>query len=85
MATFVLEDLQASVEVFVFPKTMAEIGALLDDDVVAVVRGRVDIRDERVKLVCMEIQRPELVLEGTGELRPAAAGPRPRPTPRCTS
>jgi DNA polymerase-3 subunit alpha len=68
MATFVLEDLQASVEVFVFPKTMGEIGALLDDDVVAVVRGRVDMRDERVKLVCMEIQRPELVLEGTGEL-----------------
>jgi len=68
MATFVLEDLQSSVEVFVFPKTMSELGALLDDDVVAVIKGRVDMRDERIKLVCMEIQRPELAAEGTGEL-----------------
>ncbi len=29
MATFVLEDLQASIEAFVFPKAMAEYGALL--------------------------------------------------------
>ena len=40
MATFVLEDLRASIEVFVFPKVMAEIGALLADDAVFVVRGR---------------------------------------------
>jgi DNA polymerase-3 subunit alpha len=71
MATFVLEDLQSSVEVFVFPKTMGEIGALLDDDVIAVIKGRVDLRDERIKLVCMEIHRPELVLEGSGDLRVA--------------
>ena len=80
MATFVLEDLQASVEVFVFPKTMGEYGALLDDDVVAVVKGRVDMRDERVKLVCMEIQRPELVPEGTGELHLHSRST-PSPTP----
>ncbi len=61
MATFVLEDLQASIDVFVFPKTMAEYGALLDDDAIVVLKGRVDMRDDRVKLVCMEIQRPDLV------------------------
>jgi len=26
MATFVLEDLQSSIEVFVFPRTMTEVG-----------------------------------------------------------
>ena len=36
MATFVLEDLNASIEVFVFPKAMADYGALLDDDAIVV-------------------------------------------------
>ncbi len=73
MATFVLEDLQASIDVFVFPKTMAEYGALLDDDAIVVLKGRVDMRDDRVKLVCMEIQRPDLALDGSSELRIALA------------
>jgi DNA polymerase-3 subunit alpha len=60
MATFVLEDLRASVEVFVFPKAMAELGPLLEDDAVVIVRGRIDTRDDQVKLVCMELTRPEL-------------------------
>ena len=69
MATFVLEDLRASIEVFVFPKVMAEIGALLADDAVFVVRGRLDTRDDQVKLVCMEAHRPQLAADGVGELR----------------
>ena len=69
MATFVLEDLRASIEVFVFPKVMAEIGALLTDDAVFVVRGRLDTRDDQVKLVCMEAHRPQLAADGVGELR----------------
>ena len=64
MATFVLEDLRASIEVFVFPKVMAEFGALLADDAVVVVKGRLDIRDDQVKLVCMEVHRPELAADG---------------------
>jgi len=69
MATFVLEDLRASVEVFVFPKTMAEIDSQLTEDTVVVVRGRVDTRDDQVKLICMELSQPVLVAEGAGELR----------------
>ena len=69
MARFVLEDLQASMEVFVFPKVMAEHGALLENDAVAVVRGRVDLRDEQPKLVAMEIRRPELGAPGAQALR----------------
>ena len=69
MATFVLEDLNASIEVFVFPKSMADYGALLDDDAIVVLKGRVDLRDDRLKLVCMEIQRPALDAEGSTDLR----------------
>ncbi|MHB8682459.1 MAG: DNA polymerase III subunit alpha [Acidimicrobiales bacterium] len=69
MATFVLEDLRASIEVFVFPKTMAEIGPLLEDDAVVVMRGRVDSRDDQLKLVCMELSRPQLASDEVGPLR----------------
>jgi DNA polymerase-3 subunit alpha len=68
MATFVLEDLNASIEVFVFPKSMADYGALLDDDAIVVLKGRVDLRDDRLKLVCMEVQRPELAPGGCTDL-----------------
>jgi DNA polymerase-3 subunit alpha len=67
MARFVLEDLQSSMEVFVFPRVMAEYGALLENDAVVVVRGRIDLRDEEPKLVCMEVRRP--VLEATGSMQ----------------
>jgi len=64
MATFTLEDLQATIEVWVFPRTMSEVGHLLVDDAVVCVRGRLDHRDEQAKLVCMELKRPELSAEG---------------------
>jgi DNA polymerase-3 subunit alpha len=68
MATFTLEDLAASIEVFVFPRVMADLGALLADDAVVVLRGRIDNRDDQVKLVCMEVSRPELAVDGASEL-----------------
>jgi DNA polymerase-3 subunit alpha len=60
MATFVLEDLDAAIEVFVFPKTMIDYGMRLEDDAVVVVRGRLDVREDDAKLICMEITRPDL-------------------------
>jgi len=69
MATLVLEDLRASIEVFVFPKVMASIGSLLAEDAICLIRGRVDNRDDQVKLVCMEASLPELGSDGAGELR----------------
>jgi DNA polymerase-3 subunit alpha len=68
MATFVLEDLRASVEVFVFPKVMADVGPKLENDAVVAMRGRIDTRDDQVKLVCMELWRPELGTAGAGPL-----------------
>jgi DNA polymerase-3 subunit alpha len=66
MATFVLEDLEAALEVFVFPRTMTDFGHLLNEDDVVCVKGRLDRRDEQAKLVAVEIRRPELVLDDDG-------------------
>jgi DNA polymerase-3 subunit alpha len=62
MATFVLEDLDSSIEVWVFPRTMADVGPLLADDAVVCVKGRLDHRDDQPKLICMEIKRPDLTV-----------------------
>jgi DNA-directed DNA polymerase III PolC len=56
MAVFVLEDLTSSVEVMVFPKTMAEHGHKLADDAVVLVRGRVDKRDDVPKFIAGEVE-----------------------------
>jgi len=60
MAVFTLEDLYAAVEVMVFPRTMLEYGPLLADDAIVCVKGRVDLREEPPKLICLELKRPEL-------------------------
>jgi DNA polymerase-3 subunit alpha len=60
MATFALEDLASSIEVWVFPRVMTDVAHLLADDAVVCVKGRLDLRDEQPKLVCMEIKRPDL-------------------------
>ena len=70
MAVFVLEDLEASIEVTLFPRTLVEHGHKLDDDVIVAVQGRLDRRDEsRINLICQSIE----VLSG-----PASRSPRRR-------
>ncbi len=64
MATFVLEDLAASIEVTVFPKMLASQGHKLQDDVIVAVKARLDRRDEsRFGLIAMEIS----VLDGLSD------------------
>ncbi len=61
MATFMLEDLQGSIEVTVFPKTLEKHGHQLADDLVVSVRGRLDKRDDsRIGFMATDIT----VLEG---------------------
>jgi len=69
MATFVLEDLGAALEVMVFPKTMTEHGPVLEDDAIVCVRGRLDRREDQPKIIAMEITRPEIVLDGAPPVR----------------
>jgi DNA polymerase-3 subunit alpha len=76
MAVFVLEDLQASIEVTVFPRAMAEHGHKLVADAVVCVKARVDARDETAKLVCTELAVFDGIVDGAPPLRvrlPAAA------------
>jgi DNA polymerase-3 subunit alpha len=69
MATFVLEDLGATIEVMVFPKTMQQYGELLAPDAIVTVKARVDGRDDTSKLIAMEITRPEIVLDAGPTVR----------------
>ena len=46
MAVFVLEDLDSSIEVTIFPRTLTEQGHKLEDDLIVTVKGRLDRRDE---------------------------------------
>ncbi|HEY5155742.1 MAG TPA: OB-fold nucleic acid binding domain-containing protein, partial [Acidimicrobiales bacterium] len=69
MAVFVLEDLQSSIEVMVFPKTMQQFGHLLADDAVVILKGRVDGRDDTPKLMAMDIQVFEPITDGAPPVR----------------
>jgi DNA polymerase-3 subunit alpha len=55
MAVFILEDLQASIEVTVFPRTLVEQGHKLADDAIVTLKGRLDRRDERVGFMCQDV------------------------------
>ncbi len=55
MALFTLEDLSSSIEVTVFPKTMAQYAAVIADDSVVTVKARVDKRDDIAKLIAWDI------------------------------
>ena len=66
MATFVLEDLSASLEAMVFPKTMTNINELLANDAIVVVKVRLDKREDTPKLMVMDLTRPEITLDDSG-------------------
>ncbi|NLD78365.1 MAG: DNA polymerase III subunit alpha, partial [Acidimicrobiales bacterium] len=69
MAVFVLEDLQTSIEVMVFPRTMTDIGHMLADDAVLLIKGRVDKRDDQPKFIAMDIEVFEGITDGAPPLR----------------
>jgi len=47
-----LEDLQGSIEVTVFPRVYRETEELWEIDRIIVVRGKVDVRDDKVSIIC---------------------------------
>jgi DNA polymerase III subunit alpha len=69
MAVFVLEDLQSSIEVTVFSRTMLEHDHKLNDDAVVIVRGRLESRDETPKLLCQDIEIFDGIVDGAPPLR----------------
>jgi len=69
MAVFTLEDLRSSIEVMVFPRTMGDVGHLLSDDAVVLVKGRVDKREDTAKFIAMGVEVFEPILDGAPPLR----------------
>jgi DNA polymerase-3 subunit alpha len=69
-AIVTLEDLDASIEVMVFPKTYAPVGPRLVEDTVVVMRGRFDRREEESpRLSAQEITFPDLEAAESGPVR----------------
>jgi len=57
MAFINLEDLYASVEVIVFPRTFEKYKTLLEEDEIVIIKGRVSIREEeQPKILCEDIK-----------------------------
>jgi DNA polymerase-3 subunit alpha len=77
MLFFQLEDLERSVEVIVFPKTVHDFGPLVVEDAVVVVSGHLDHRGDDVKVVAREIK--ELVVRDDSSVRLAVAAQRLTP------
>lgn len=56
MATFLLEDLDGSVEVLVFPETYKRVAARLAEDEIVMVKGKAEpVEDGKVRLLCAEL------------------------------
>jgi DNA polymerase-3 subunit alpha len=65
-----LEDLDASIDVMVFPKSYAPVSARLVEDAIVVVKGKFDRReDEAPRITAVEIAFPDLQTEATGPVR----------------
>ena len=56
MVFVILEDVQGSLELTVFPRTYKQTEDLWAIDNIVVVRGKVDVRDEKVSVICDEAQ-----------------------------
>jgi DNA polymerase III subunit alpha len=65
-AAATLEDLEGAIEVMFFPATYQACMALVVDDAVVLVKGRLDRREEVPKLVAMDVRAPDLPAEGQG-------------------
>ena len=56
MASFDLEDMYGNMEVTLFPRAMEEHGHKLEDDLVVVLEGRLDRRDDEPGLICFAVE-----------------------------
>ena len=68
MLFFQLEDLEGSVEVIVFPKTVHDYGPLVVEDAVLVVSGHLDHRGDDVKVVSRELKELQVRDDSTVRL-----------------
>jgi len=65
MAVFMLDDVDGSVEVVVFPETFGKHGTLIDTDAMLLVRGKLEKDDESARLVATELLPIAALMERT--------------------
>jgi DNA polymerase III subunit alpha len=65
MAVFMLDDVDGSVEVVVFPETFAKHASLIDTDAMLLVRGKFEKDDESARLVATELLPIAALVERT--------------------
>ncbi|OYO07355.1 DNA polymerase III, alpha subunit [Propionibacteriaceae bacterium ES.041] len=78
MAILTVEDLEASVEVLLFPKVYSLVSTVLATDTVVRVKGNVRSRDDSVNLMATELTVPDV---DTGPAKPVVIS---LPSTRCT-
>jgi len=84
MAFLTLEDLTGSVEVIVFPKTYEQAHPALRRDAVVVVRGRLDVSEQQVKVLAEGVVALDETPTSPESSDAGNGGPRgPRPAPRA--
>jgi len=72
MIFFQLEDLEGSVEVMAFPRTVHDFGPAIVEDAVVVVTGNLDNRGDDVKVIAREIKELEVRDDNSVRLQVAA-------------
>ncbi len=85
MLFFNLEDLEGSVEVVAFPRTVNDYGQAVIEDAVVVVSGYLDQRGDEVKVMAREIKELEVRDDDTVRLRAPAANLTPELVSRLKS
>ena len=64
-----LEDLEGAVEVLFFPASYAGVGMQIAEDAIVVVKGRVDSREDTVRLIGSDLSVPDLSKGAHGPVR----------------
>ena len=59
-AQVTLEDLEGAVEVLFFPSSYAQVGMQIAEDAIVVVKGRVDSREDTIRLIGSDVSVPDL-------------------------
>jgi DNA polymerase-3 subunit alpha len=72
MVFFQLEDLEGTIEVVCFPRTVAEAGPLIREDAIVVVSGRLDHRGDELKLVAQQVREPDLRVDDSVRVQVSA-------------
>jgi len=68
-AQVTLEDLEGGIEVLFFPASYAQVGMQIAEDAIVVVKGRVDAREDQIRLIGSDLSLPNLTEGPRGPVR----------------